>query len=55
MTMGQSFTVKVTKNSDGTHDAVCTTNPKIRATAKTASGAMAKVNDLLDRFVKNGA
>lgn len=54
MTMGQSFTVKVEKQPDNTFKATCKTDPQLCATAKTAAGAMAKVNDLVNKRVMTG-
>ena len=54
MTMGQSFTVKVEKQSDGTFKATCKNAPEITATSKTIAGAMAKANDLVHKQVMTG-
>src|SRR5574343_403199 len=51
MTMGQSFTVKVEKQGDGTFKATCKNDAQICASAKTAAGAMAKANDLINKRV----
>jgi hypothetical protein len=54
MTMGQSFTVKVEKQPDGSFKATCKNDPKLCVTAKTAAGAMAKANDLVNKQVMTG-
>jgi hypothetical protein len=54
MTMGQSFTVKVEKQADGSFKATCKNDPQLCVTAKTAAGAMAKANDLVNKQVMTG-
>ena len=55
MVSGQAFTVKVSKQPDGTFKATCKNVPKLEATSKTASGAMAKVNDLVNTHIMTGS
>lgn len=54
MTMGQNFTVKVVKQSDGSFKATCKNEPKLSATGSSANLATSKMNDLLHKKVMEG-